>query len=117
WSLKAMLDHSTGLETARGARELLVNENGELALYNKDRLEPFQQRDLNRLRVFVREPDGRFLPKSWLALPVSGNRFRLTPLRQGAAPLEPLSREELQRLPFFRDIYFAHPHRGPLPHV
>jgi len=120
WSLKAMLEHTTGAAQVRGARELLVNENGDLALYNRDRVDPFAQGNLSRLRVFVREPDGRFLPKPWLALSVSGERFRLIPLRPNlrrSVPLELMTRDELERLPFSRDIYFAHPHSGTLPGV
>jgi hypothetical protein len=117
WSLNDMLHHYTGSAEVQGARELLVNEHGDLALYRRDSLAPFSRADLARLRVFALYASGRFLPKSILALPVSGGRFQLVPLGPSAAafPAGTLTPDEMRALPIFNDIYFPHPFTGPLP--
>ncbi|MBI3697159.1 MAG: hypothetical protein HY238_20280 [Acidobacteria bacterium] len=112
WSLNSMLEHYTRAEGVQGARELLVNEQGELALYRRDSSVPFSRNDLPRLRVFARDPAGRYVLKPLIALPAPGGRFELFPNRDGE-PARTL--QELQRQPFFDQIYFPHPHQGPLP--
>ncbi len=133
WSQNSMLEHYTGAKGVEGARELLVNRQGELALYRRDSLAPFTSAGIPRLRVFVRAEDGRFVPKSLLALPAPGDRYQLLPLssrdHKGVAPESPLvpgvpllpeaplTMEELKRLPLFPEIYFAHLFDGLLPHA
>jgi hypothetical protein len=122
WSLNNMLEHYTGAAQIQGARELLVNQRGELALYRRDSLAPFTRDDIPRLRVFVRDAGGRFTPRPFLALPTgTGRRYELFPLsgagQKTAAPPGGLTLEELQRLPVFKEIYFAHPFNGALPHA
>jgi hypothetical protein len=113
WAMQSMLEHATAAGHVQGARDLVVNEKGELALYRRDGFRYFHRHELNRLRVFVRRPDNRFVAKSVLALPAPGGRFELLPLGSGAAAQlpqispHPLTSEELQRLPIFPEIYFA----------
>jgi len=118
WSLKGMLAHVTRAAGVEGARELLVNERGEMALYRPDSLLPFRREDFARLRVFERQPDGRFAPRSLVALPAAGDRFELVPLatfsNETAPPGHNLTREEMEKLPIFGQVYFAHRMKGPL---
>ncbi|HYM12773.1 MAG TPA: hypothetical protein VEU62_18690 [Bryobacterales bacterium] len=117
WALNDMLHHYTGAAEVQGARELLVNERGDLALYRRDSLAPFPRADVPRLRVFARDAAGRFLPKSFLALPAGGGRFQLVPLGPSSitVPAGPVALDQLRALPIVNDIYFAHPFTGPLP--
>lgn len=120
WSLKAMLEHYTQTQGVQGAREVLINERGELALYNRDRIGPLSRQNLPRLRVFVRDAGGRFVPKSLVALPAPAERFELVPLRRNekaAVPPETLTLEQLRTLPESGEIYYPHPFKGPLPHA
>jgi hypothetical protein len=109
WSMQSMLEHYTRAEHVQGARDLVINERGELALHRRDSLRPFHRQDLGRLRVFARDASDRFRPKSLLALPVAGHRFELLPLRGASTPALParaFTLEELKALPAFDDIYF-----------
>ncbi|MBI3697160.1 MAG: hypothetical protein HY238_20285 [Acidobacteria bacterium] len=119
WALQSMLEHYTRADHVQGARDLVINEKGEMALHRRDSFRPFHRQELDRLRAFVRQPDNRFVPKSVLALPVAEDRFELIPLRSNAGralPSGTLSREELKLLPLYPDIYFArriHSHARP----
>ena len=70
---------------------------------------PLREEDLPRLRVFVWDPDGRYRPKSWIALPAAAGRLRLVGLGGRPSPGGTFTREELQARPDFVEIYFAHP--------
>ncbi len=118
WALRGALQHHAGaaLELL-GARELLVNDRGELALYNRDRTRRITRQDFPHLRPFVRGPDGRFHPKSVLAIPASEGRLEVIalPRFRGVVPAAPVTREELDRSGWSPDIYFAHRIGGPSP--
>lgn len=110
WSMQAALERATGADHVRGARDLVINEHGELALHCRDEFLWFHRQDLARLRVFVRRPDNRFVAKSILALPAPDGRFEVVPLRSYSGlplPSSPLTLDELKRLAQFPDVYFA----------
>ncbi len=116
WSLNSLLLRYA--PQVQGARELLVNERGDLALYRRDSIVPFPRDAISRLRVYVRDASGYYVRKSLLALPAAERRYQLLPLRPGVpCPAQPLTIEELRRLALYGDIYFAHPFSGPLPHA
>ncbi len=110
WSLQSMLEHYTRAGHIQGARDLAVNERGDLILHRRDSLVHFARSDLHHLRVFVRDAQDRFQPKPLLALPVTGDRFEIYPLRPfpaAALPAAPLTLDELKKRPDFDRIYFA----------
>ncbi len=119
WSMQSMLEHATGLDHIQGARDLVINESGELALHRRDSFRWFHRAEIGRLRVFVRNRGNRFVAKSILALPASGGRFQLfalRPLADRSLPAEALTMDELKRQPWFEEIYFArriHNHARP----
>jgi hypothetical protein len=118
WAQQSMLEHCTGAGHIQGARDLVVNEKGEMALYRRDSFRYFHRQEISRLRIFVRDPStNRFLPKFVLALPVQDGRYQIVRLGSSQQePPAPLSLEELKRLPQFGEIYFArriHSHMKP----
>ncbi|MBI3664820.1 MAG: hypothetical protein HY236_01105 [Acidobacteria bacterium] len=115
WSLNSMLQHYSRSAQIQGARDLAMNERGELALYRPGSFVPwFHKEELHRrLRVFVYDPsNNRFAPKSLLAFPAAEGRYQLFALRTfqaaGPFPERALTREELQGLPYSNQIYFVH---------
>jgi len=111
WSLDSMLRLRLGVPGIRGARDLVVNERGQLLLHNRDRFDPLRAEDLPRVRVFFRGA-----PRALLALPVSEGRYRLVSLSQSQAPAGERSIEELKQLPEFGEIYVVrriHSHFQP----
>jgi hypothetical protein len=116
WSLNSLL--LAYAPQVQGARELLVNEQGDLALYRRDSIVPFSRDAISRLRVYVRDAGGHYVRKSLLALPAPDRRYQLLPLQTGVrCPPQPLTIEELQRLALYGDTYFAHFFSGPFPHA
>jgi len=119
WATQSMLEHATGFDHIQGARDLVVNESGELALYRRDSFRWFHRTEVGRLRVFVRNRDNHFVARTVLALPGSDGRYQLFALRpaaERAVPAETLTMEELKRQPWFGEIYFArriHNHAKP----
>ena len=107
WSLVSMLQHSTRAEHIQGGRGLVVYDRGELGLYRSDSLLWLHREDVPRLRIFVWESSGRFVPKTLLALPVPGERFELISLRSPGLPAQTLTLSEIKSLPDSGNVYFA----------
>lgn len=110
WSLNSMLALYTGADHVQGARDLVIDERGELALHNRHSFRQFRREQVSHLRIFVRDPENRFVPRSLLALSVSEGRFQLLPLPAFTGrrvPSEALSLEELKQQPFFGEIYLV----------
>lgn len=117
WSLKSALALSTGVRDIRAGRDLIIDPDGNMALYRSDSLVPVAAGDFDRLRVFVLDSNNRFAPKRFVAVPAPDGRFALQALRplraEPHAAGQVLTSDELKALPFLNDIYIAR--RTPTP--
>lgn len=120
WAQQSMLEHYTDADHIQGARDVVINERGEIALYRRDSFRYLHRQEFSLLRVFVRDrQSNRFLPKSLIALPAPDGRYEVLPMGPAAGariPVGPLTLDELKRLPQFNEIYFArliHSHMKP----
>jgi hypothetical protein len=111
WSLRGVLSRYTQAGRVVGGRDVVVGEQGELALYRGDDYLPFRREDFSRTRVLALGPDGRFTPRSIAAEPGPDGRYTLLQLRSSAAPdplpAGPQTFGELNALPYFDQIYFV----------
>ena len=107
WAIDSLLEYSSKAAPIVGARDLLINDRGELSISWPEWTRPVNRNDLPHLHVFVYGSGGRFIPRSLLALPAPDGRFQVLSLQgQSEFSDRTMTLDEIKGLPRFGEIYF-----------